>query len=94
MPEFPDICEIGLHSLSSDAVAQLQPTGSQAPTKPGSSQSPPSIENRRDGGCWLKRVGLGRLCLLRISFSIPDFISTFSPYAQSSGGALAAAKAG
>src|SRR5258708_2325397 len=40
-----------------NALAQPQPPGSRASTKPGTGESPSTVENGRDGGCWLKRAG-------------------------------------
>jgi hypothetical protein len=38
-------------------LPQPQPPGSQAPTKPGSSEFPLAAENGRAGGCWLQGAG-------------------------------------
>src|SRR5579859_2040816 len=38
-------------------LPQPQPPGSQATTKPSSSESPAATENKRDGGCWLQGAG-------------------------------------
>ena len=40
-----------------NVLPQPQPPESQAPTKPGSSESPKAAENRRVGGCWLQGAG-------------------------------------
>lgn len=40
-----------------NALAQPQPPGSKAPTKPESGESLPMADSKGSGGCWLKRVG-------------------------------------
>src|ERR1035438_7425562 len=48
-----------------NALPQPQPPGSQAPTKPGSKQSPAPAENTMGGGCWLQGAGWAASCVSR-----------------------------
>ena len=43
--------------LPPNALAQPQPPESQDLTKREGSDSLPTLETGRDGGCWLKRAG-------------------------------------
>jgi hypothetical protein len=44
-------------AFMANALAQPQPPGTWAPTKPKRAELPMTVENRRAGGCWLKRAG-------------------------------------
>jgi hypothetical protein len=43
--------------LGLNDLPQPQPPGGQAPPKPKRSQSPPAVEGKMDGGCWLQGAG-------------------------------------